>query len=297
MSSQEVSTANPLAVPYQTGAYLISDAGPDNFRDAMTLTENPYRASGSHQLGIADFVRVLDPVVSTYAPSVLYLVDLREETHGYFNGAPVSWYADNDFGNVGQSKEWILRQEEALLHVHKGQSTSVFTIEDDANDDLQQERVLPVSFTRMLVGSVRTEKEVAAILSDVFKPIAVEYVRIPVTDHCAPSEQALGSLVSVFATASQNSWVHFHCHGGDGRTSTFLALYDILCQKKAGGTLPTLEEFAARQCELFSYCLDPAGCAGGCGKATTGWKLSLAEARWAAMGAFLSSPGRWPRTA
>jgi hypothetical protein len=114
-----------------------------------------------------------------------------------------------------------------------------------------------------------------------------------VTDHCAPSHEALSKLMSFVSGVRPNDWVHFHCHGGDGRTSTFLALYDIICWKKAGGTLPALEEFAARQCQLFSYCLDPAGCDSGCGKPPKPWQLPLAQARWAVMADFLA--GKAPK--
>lgn len=282
-----VNIENPLEAPYRTGAYLISDVGSaDNFRSAMTLTDHPYRASGSHQLGIADFVSVLSSgVMEPFAPPTLHLVDLREETHGFFDGAPVSWYADNDFGNVGMSRELIFSEERSRLRAYEGKSTQLFSITDDANDDLKQERVVPVSYTTTQVSSARNEEEVAWVLSDVFKPTTIQYRRIPVTDHCAPSKQAMRDLQQI--PVSGNDWVHFHCHGGDGRTSTFLCLYDMLCWYRLNARanandripLPPVEEFAARQCGLFSYCLDPDGC-GDCGKPEAGWKQSLANVRW-----------------
>jgi protein-tyrosine phosphatase len=283
----EINTANPLAGPYRTGSYLISDLGPDNFRSAMSLKDHPYRASGSHQLGLADFVRVLsEEVVSPFKPETIFLVDLREETHGFFNGAPVSWYSDNDFGNVGQPKDLIVSDERWKLASYESHWTDLFELEDDASDDLQQERVLPISKTPVMVSSARTEEDVAVILSTVLAPVVVRYVRIPVTDHCAPSDSALAELFNLEQRLGGNEWLHFHCHGGDGRTSTFLALFDMLRWKRTGDRLPALEEFAARQCQLFDYSLDPSGA--GCGKQTTGWKLPLAQARWQALEDFLA---------
>lgn len=282
----DVNVSNPLTGPYRTGAYLVSDVGPDNFRNAATLPENPYRASGSHQLGLADFVRVLNPIVQEFSPTVLHLVDLREETHGFFDGAPVSWYADNDFANVGQTKEWIADFEGLLLNIHKGRWTELFVIEDDASDDRDQERVTPVSLTSVKPLSVRTEADVADVLSNVFAPTRVEYHRIPVTDHCAPTDKALYELQHLGGLGRTEDWVHFHCHGGDGRTTTFLALYDMLCQKLNGSKLPALDVFADRQCELSNYNLDPTG--GSCGKPTTGWKLTLEQARWSVLADFLA---------
>jgi hypothetical protein len=285
MSSYDVNVVNPLLVPYRTGTYLISDAGPDNFRNAMTLGEHPYRASGSHQVGIADWARILAPVVLAYQPKRIWLVDLREETHGYFNGEPVSWYADNDFSNVGQDKRWIIKHEEMMVNLHANSQTELFVIEDDASDDLKQERVLPTSYTPLWVGSARTEDEVAGLLDLIFKPTNVQYCRIPVTDHCAPSKFALTDLDVLSSQVGKDDWVHFHCHGGDGRTTSFLAMYDMLSQWEWGDPLPTLEAFSDRQCELFDYCLDPK--ATSCGNPPKAWQLSLAEQRWTALGDYL----------
>lgn len=275
----DVDTSNPLPGPYRTGSYLISDAGPDNFRSAMSLEDHPYRASGSHQLSLAGFARVLDEgVVSPFGPEEIYIVDLRQETHCFFNGDPVSWYSDNDFGNVGQDPGWIYADEQARLGLYEGRSTKLFTIEPDATDDLQQERVIPVSYEEIWVGVARAEADVAPILTDLFKPTRVQYKRIPVTDHCAPDALALSQLANLGRIVRENDWVHFHCHGGDGRTTTFLALWDMITWELSGDPMPSLEEFAARQLQLFPYSLDPSG--------TTGWKLSLAEGRWDVLGKY-----------
>ncbi|HEX6700870.1 MAG TPA: hypothetical protein VF101_09085 [Gaiellaceae bacterium] len=291
-----VNVSNPLEMPYRTGAYLIYDKGAaDNFRSANGLSEHPYRASGSHQLDFREFANVLyDKVIKSHRPSTIYLVDLREETHGFFDGVAVSWYADNDFANVGQSKKWITTDEKARLGALTGRTTQVFTITDDPCDDRGQERVTPVRYTDRPVGAAYNEAEVATMLTAEFKGTRVEYVRIPLTDHCAPSDAGLEELRELWKKVSGNDWVHFHCHGGDGRTTTFLALYDMLCWKKSGAPLPSLEQFACRQCQLFAYCLDPDGC--DCpGRQwlppIAGWKRPLAEKRWARIEEFRQSLG------
>ena len=54
---------------------------------------------------------------------------------------------------------------------------------------------------------------------------------------------------------------------------------------KSRGTsgFPTIEDFAQRQCQIFSYCLNPYGCpdAGKCkATPTIDWKYYLAVQRW-----------------
>jgi hypothetical protein len=124
---------NPLSEPYRTGSYLIFDiptGEPDRFRTAMELQPNPYPASGSHQLNARQLTQILSHLASRYQTRDLFLVDLREESHGFLDGSAASWYADNDFGNVGVAKSQIERDERARLEVLQGEPTHVFEIND-----------------------------------------------------------------------------------------------------------------------------------------------------------------------
>ena len=61
----------------------------EHFRSAWSLETNPYPASGSHQLDAARLVEKLESeVVVPYETRDLFLVDLREETHGFLDGEP-----------------------------------------------------------------------------------------------------------------------------------------------------------------------------------------------------------------
>ena len=291
-----VNTVNPLLVPYRTGSYLIYDMPPgtdDHFRSAWTLDTHPYPASGSHQLNADQLKEKLSEVIALHGTADLYLVDLREETHGFLDTQAASWYADNDFANVGQSKEWIQADEAARFAALKGQTTQVFTIKWDKADNRQQQRMMPVSYQPVAVTASSTEQ----LLFDKRKigGCTIHYVRIPVTDHCAPSAAALDALrrqVPVSADPKK-AWAHFHCHGGDGRTTTFMSLYDMLCWKQSKDpAFPPLTEFACRQYGLApNYCLNPDGCDCGTRKSSPkqDWKQPLAIKRWQALEAFRQS--------
>ena len=41
--------------------------------------------------------------------------DLRQEDHGFINGEPVSWYATNNWANVGKTQSEIVAEETARL--------------------------------------------------------------------------------------------------------------------------------------------------------------------------------------
>jgi hypothetical protein len=200
----------------------------------------------------------------------------------------VSWYADRDFGNVGQTPAWIRAEEEAqLARIKALPTTQLFCINKD-----DQELVTPTGYCEVTVKSAKSEEGVAAAMAPQFRPT---YVRLPVTDHCKPGGDVLLQFIKLCDSLSSGDWLHCHCHGGDGRTTTFLALFDMISWAKSRGKddFPPLEEFASRQCLLFSYCLNPDGCAGvgqrnGTSKHTTtkemsttrDWKYYLSVDRW-----------------
>lgn len=285
-----INVQNPLLAPYPTGSYLIFDdpGGDPHFRSASELAQQPYRASGSRQVDLNMLTALLVDVVDEELVTRIHLVDLREETHGYMDidgswGRAISWYADNDWGNVGVPQILIEKDEHVRLDLlAQGGNGRVFTIESDKNDNRQQDRVLPLEDMQVRVVAAYTEARATRIVESSLG-VPVRYLRIPVTDHCAPTNRAMLALEAVLEHVAPTDWVHFHCHGGDGRTTTFLALLDILQWK---GALPPIETFAERQCALFPYCLDPAG-VGDCKPEPAPWKLPLAAARWDALGRFL----------
>jgi hypothetical protein len=278
------SVGPPVLHKFRTGSYLIYDdhvdsnnvCGPTNLRKGTDLPDPQFRASGSHQLNVGRLATALKSV--NPSGGRLYLVDLREETHLYCDGDAVSWYADKDFANVGQSLEWIVTEEKAQRDkIKSAPVTQIFCITDE---DPQTGNVTPTGYREVDVKSAATEEDVAATFS--FRP---QYIRIPVTDHCMPSEDALNRFVNLCKNLNSKDWVHCHCHGGDGRTTTFLTLFDMVNWAKTKGTagFPTIEYFAHRQCLIFSYCLNPDGCPDGgkCNPSSTiDWKYYLAIQRW-----------------
>jgi hypothetical protein len=290
----QVNVNDLLSVPYRTGSYLIYDAAPgkDHFRTAMGLDTHPYPASGSHQLDVKVLTKYLSQVIAKFGTKELFLVDLREETHGFLGDTAVSWYADNDFANVGMSPGLVQRDEEARLAALAGEETvDVFTIGKDKQDNRKQQRVLPLTCDSVSLKMPQTERQ--AFDQKTMGGCTVNYVRLPVTGHCWPSEKMLSEFCTAVPVSADpaTTWVHFHCHGGDGRTTSFLALYDIRCWKASGDTLPDdMDFFAARQCQIFdSYCLnpDPAHCEN-CTTDLDPWKVSRAEVRWQVLSRFLA---------
>jgi hypothetical protein len=172
------------------------------------------QASGSAQFSENGLQAILARL-KTSQPIII--VDLRQESHGYVNGIAISWYADHDASNVGKTLAEIEADELARLQNLVQQKN--ITIQDVSRkeEDIIKEAT-PISIT---VEKVATEKE----LTQGFK---IGYFRIPVTDHLPPTKEDVNRFLTFVQSLPEGAWLHFHCEAGDGRTTTFLSLYDMI---------------------------------------------------------------------
>ena len=54
------------------------------------------------------------------------------------------------------------------------------------------------------------------------------YHRIYVADFHPPEDTQVDDFVKVAKALPGKAWVHFHCAAGDGRTTTFMVMYDMM---------------------------------------------------------------------
>ena len=240
----------------QTGAtrqpnpVLIFDGGtqlPVQFRDTMSVyATEPFsleglstlNTSGSHQYDETQ----LQNIITRVDPNdfVIHFVDLRQESHVFINGIPVSWYADDDWANVGRSLAWI--EEDETLHLVRmvaARSITVGTVVKGKDGQVSMKDPVNVD-----VKDATTEMGLA-------HQLGIDYIRIPVSDHCRPTDDMVDRFVTFVHGLPANAWLHFHCHGGDGRTTTFMALYDVIRNAQD----VSLDDTVARQSLIGQYLL------------------------------------------
>jgi len=266
---------------YRTGAYLIFDNGPErpakdgNFRSGRAL-DPPLRASGSQQLDATVLADVVNRIADS-GPELrrLLIVDLRQESHAFLDGRAVSWCADKDWSNVGQPPAWITRDEQCQLEkLAAAPDALVYAVHKDADGNLQILGSRPLHVTR-------TETE-EMVVERIENRLAISYLRLHVTDHCAPEDDAMRTFLQTLGNVAATTWVHFHCHGGDGRTTTFLTMYDMLGHAKTRPPVsspPDLEYFRNRQLQIFHYDLKP-------NPSVKRWQAPLSEIRWRRLDSF-----------
>ena len=187
---------------------------------------NELHASGSGEYTDANLKLMLKKL---RGPVTVF--DLRQEDHVFVNGEPISWYATSNWANVGKSNEAIAASEKARVAAFKpGMKISL----SDAKVKKGAEAAPPAE--NVTVVSAATER-------DVVTESGASYVRITVSDHSRPLDAEVDRFVRAVRSLSPDSWAHFHCRAGRGRTTTFLALYDML--RNAGKV--ALEDIAQRQ--------------------------------------------------
>ena len=187
------------------------------------------RASGS-----AEFTADSLKAMLAKLPGPVTIFDLRQEDHGFINGNAVSWYATNNWANVGKSPKEVAADEKQRL-----ESCAVGTEVVLSDDTAIKHESASAAVERVAVQIVQTEKRLA-------KAAGASYVRIPVTDHCRPTDAAVDQFIMAVRALPSGNWAHFHCRAGKGRTTTFMVLYDMLRNARE---VP-LQDIADRQSAL-----------------------------------------------
>lgn len=186
--------------------------------------------SGSGQFSQEGLIALYKQIGS---PDQLIVIDLREECHGFLNGNAVSWFADRDASNVGKTLSQIQSDESTLLQNLLKEPQII--VQKITQKKLNGSIGISVPIT-YYPKTVQTEQKL--VESNKFK-----YIRIPVTDHYRPSQTAIDQFLAFYRQLPPDAKVHIHCNAGDGRTTTFLTMFDML----RNASKVSFEDIIARQ--------------------------------------------------
>ncbi|AVS75192.1 phosphatase [Paracidovorax cattleyae] len=147
------------------------------------------------------------------APLVV-VVDLRQESHGVADGHSLTWRGPMDWGNVGLDTA-TAREAEQLEELRR-QGSAVATHADHVKGKTDDP-----ALRRLDTTLARSEQEIV-------EAAGAGYRRIAVTDHLRPSRWEVDQFIALVRGLPEGAGLHVHCNGGRGRTTTFMALYDML---------------------------------------------------------------------
>ena len=184
------------------------------------------RVSGSANPGRNEFKPLLQTLKTAAGQGPVYIVDLRQESHGYLDNETVSWYGKDNRSNVGLSTAAILQDEAQRLAAAKGKTVTATAFGWGK----------PKGNKTFTVTS--TETEAAAV-----QAAGGRYVRFTLTDMLAPQPDQVDAFLKFYKHLPKDAWLHFHCQAGMGRTTTFMTMADML---RNADRVP-VEDIAARQ--------------------------------------------------
>ena len=148
-------------------------------------------------------------------------MDLRQETHAIINNEyPVTSMLPNDWANVEKTHDEVLADEGDLIsNLSKENEITLMRY-----SDIKKNVVPP--------HSVTLRNPAALSERGMVESTGAAYVRFTITDHLRPCSEDIDHFVTVVQNMPDNAWLHVHCKGGKGRTTTAMVMYDMLHNAK-----------------------------------------------------------------
>lgn len=201
---------------------------PKHFRttsDKIT-SSTPINTSGLSDLHIAggsEFPQLaIQKMLQQVAAKQIVILDLRLESHGFLNGNAISWYGQNNATNVGKTPEQVeVIQAQLLNELSQHNSVTVYANLKKAADG----KVAKAEPMELPVHQVLSEAEMASNAHLI-------YQRLYIQDYHAPLDSQVDKFITTLKQLPANEWIYFHCRAGAGRTTTFMALYDMMHNAK-----------------------------------------------------------------
>ena len=205
---------NALSDVYITQDSDRSDSLPKNFRKTTDISKasefgslNTKGLSDLNISGSGQFTHLNLPLLLENIDTNLPIidVDLRQESHGFINNIAISFSNSNNSANSGLKLDEVIQKE---------------------NEDLGSIKLntpLTLQNKNKIIIPKKVENEATLTKSN-----NISYVRIPVTDGGLPNDDMVNYFINLVKNTPKNTWFHFHCKAGIGRTTTFMIMYDII---------------------------------------------------------------------
>jgi len=195
---------------------LMTDAWQRNFTgDAPSRKGmDKLNLSASGQPSLLGFKFIGEKIRNAH-PEVkdIYIVDLRQESHGYANDLPVSLHTKNNQVNYGKAQSTVEKDEAAWLDSLKGRTLTF----------------VPMGGTDpKLFGKQTAFIKECSVEEQASEAAGMKYKRFATADGRWPTPDTVDRFLEFVNGLPEGAWLHLHCHAGHGRTTSFAVMYDRL---------------------------------------------------------------------
>lgn len=173
---------------------------PDRFRNDSELN-----ISGSAQFTLPQLTSIINEINQ----KDIIIADLRQETHGFVNDYALRLFSPTTIINKDCTSGQVLEAERRFFGaIQPGSKVNIYSRRKVLKETLTATRAL-------------TEEELV-------KEKGAGYILFAVQDGSIPTPQVVDDFVCFVVSKPEGAHVHFHCRAGEGRTTTFMAMYQIM---------------------------------------------------------------------
>lgn len=139
----------------------------------------------------------------------IFIVDLRQEAHGFINDMAVSYHNNAIYPfECLDCKDTLLMERSLFGKIKPGDDVNLYKVKGDFVKTIKAETI--------------------ALEPDLAEKNNVNYELFAVKDGSIPVPTVVDKFVTFAKNVPQGSHVHFHCKEGEGRTTTFMCLYEMM---------------------------------------------------------------------
>lgn len=137
------------------------------------------------------------------------IVDLRQESHGMINDLAISFLNPYKDLNNGFTTEQTIKAENSLLNKIKIGNT------------IQLYKHTGIFIKDITVDFISNESQLVTEAD-------MQYKRFAVKDNSAPTPDIVDEFVEFIKNKPDDVHLHFHCAAGEGRTTSFMVMYQAM---------------------------------------------------------------------
>ena len=137
------------------------------------------------------------------------IVDLRQESHGMINDLAISFLNPYKDLNNGFTTEQTIKAENSLLNKIKIGNT------------IQLYKHTGIFIKDITVDFISNESQLVTEAD-------MQYKRFAVKDNSAPTPDIVDEFVEFIKNKPDDLHLHFHCDAGEGRTTSFMVMYQAM---------------------------------------------------------------------